>query len=128
MHLAPERELPREGVISIVGPGTGLGVALLLRGAASYRVIETEGGHIDFAPLDAIEDRILASLRERHRRVSVERLAAGMGLANIHAALASIDGRSVAHRDDKALWETALGGTDSLASAALARYCLCPER
>jgi glucokinase len=125
-HLCgPETGLPREGVISIVGPGTGLGVAQLVRRARSHEVIETEGGHIDFAPLDSIEDRILAELRKLHRRVSVERIVAGMGLANIHRALAAIEGRAVENRDEKALWTAALEGADSLASAALARYCLC---
>ena len=33
---------------------------------ARYRVQATEGGHIDFAPLDQIEDAILARLRKRH--------------------------------------------------------------
>lgn len=124
-HLCgPERPLPTEGMISIVGPGTGLGVAQLLRRDGRYEVIETEGGHIDFAPLDGVEDRILATLRKRYGRVSVERLAAGMGLPAIHEALAAIEGRAVAARDEKALWTAALEGTDSLAGAALARYCL----
>ena len=65
----PDRPLPEEGVISIVGPGTGLGVAQLLRRHGQAHVIETEGGHIDFAPLDSLEDRILAQLRTRYRRV-----------------------------------------------------------
>jgi glucokinase len=126
LHLCgPERALPQDGVISIIGPGTGLGVAQLVRRPGGYEVIETEGGHIDFAPLDSVEDRILADLRGRYRRVSVERLAAGMGLANIHQTLAAIEGRAVEARDEKALWTAALAGADSLAGAALARYCLC---
>lgn len=125
-HLrGPAGSLPSEGVISIVGPGTGLGVAQLLRHAGGgYDVIPTEGGHIDFAPLDAVEDRILAQLRARYRRVSVERLAAGMGLASIYEVLAGIEGRPVEVRDDNSLWTAALSGEDSLASAALARYLL----
>src|SRR5690242_14775171 len=80
-HLCgPERPLPPEGVTSVVGPGTGLGVAALLRRNGRYEVIETEGGHIDFAPLDVLEDRILTHLRRNFRRVSVERVAAGQGL------------------------------------------------
>jgi glucokinase len=125
-HLCgPETGLPREGVVTIMGPGTGLGVAQLLRRDGSYEVIETEGGHIDFAPLDSIEDRILADLRQRYRRVSVERLVAGMGLPHIHDVLAAIEGRPVQNRDEKELWTAALTGADSLATAALARYCLC---
>ena len=124
-HLCgPERPLPQEGVISIVGPGTGLGVAQLLRRGGRYHVIETEGGHIDFAPLDSLEDKILVQLRRRHRRVSVERVASGMGLANLYEALAAIEGRDLHYRDEKALWQAAMAGEDSLAAAAFDRFCL----
>lgn len=124
-HLCgPDVPLPSEGVISIVGPGTGLGVAALLRTPGRYHVIPTEGGHVDFAPLDGLEDAMLHRLRQRHRRVSVERVVAGPGLVEIHAALASIEGRAVEPRDDKALWALALAGEDSLAAAALDRFCM----
>jgi glucokinase len=124
-HLCgPERPLPENGIITIVGPGTGLGVAHLLRRDGHYHVMETEGGHIDFAPLDTLEDQILAHLRKRYRRVSVERVAAGMGLANIYDALCAIEDLNPAYHDDKELWTAALEGTDSLAAAALDRFCL----
>jgi glucokinase len=124
-HLCgPERPLPEQGVISIVGPGTGLGVAQLLGRGVRYQVVETEGGHIDFAPLDSLEDRILANLRVRHRRVSVERIASGMGLSNLYEALAAIEGRDVRLREDKALWQAAMTGEDSIAAAAFDRFCL----
>lgn len=120
----PDRSLPEEGVTSIVGPGTGLGVGQLLHRDGRYHVIETEGGHIDFAPLDDLEDAILRHLRRRFTRVSVERIAAGPGLANIHEALAAIEQRPVQSRDDNALWQAAMSGSDSLAAAALDRFCL----
>ena len=125
-HLCgPDRGLPEEGIVTVVGPGTGLGVAALLRGRdGSYQVIETEGGHVDFAPLDPLEDAILAALRRSFRRVSVERLISGRGLANIYESLASIEKRPSATRDDKELWDIALQGSDSLAAAALDRFCL----
>lgn len=124
-HLCgPDAPLADTGVISIVGPGTGLGVAHVLRTAGGYHVSATEGGHVDFAPLDGIEDAILAHLRKAHVRVSVERLVSGPGLAAIHGALAAIEGQAVPYRDDKTLWTAALSGTDSLASAALDRFCL----
>ena len=122
----PGRALPAEGLTTIVGPGTGLGVAALLRRRdGPYDVIETEGGHMDFAPLDSLEDRILVHLRNKFRRVSVERLISGRGLMNIYESLAAIEGRPLAIGDDKALWAAALAGSDSLASAALDRFCLC---
>ncbi|MFL6774124.1 MAG: glucokinase [Sphingomicrobium sp.] len=120
----PERSLPAEGIISIVGPGTGLGVAALLRRPDHYEVIETEGGHIDFAPLDSLEDKILKQLRRHFRRVSIERVASGQGLWNLYEALGAIEKRDLTFHDDKQLWPAALAGSDGLATAALDRLCL----
>jgi len=120
----PDRPLPDNGVISIVGPGTGLGVAALLRNNGRYDVIETEGGHIDFAPLDSLEDQILTQLRQSFRRVSVERIASGRGLWNLYEALSAIESKPVSVHDEKALWDAAMAGEDSLANAALDRLCL----
>lgn len=124
-HLAgPDRPLPAEGAVTVIGPGTGLGVAMLVRRAGHTLVLPTEGGHIDYAPLDSVEDRILQHLRANLRRVSVERIVAGPGLANIRAGLAAIEGRALAPLDDGALWAAALEGEDVLARAALDRWCL----
>jgi glucokinase len=128
-HLCgPEQPLPEEGVTTVVGPGTGLGVAQVLRRGGHYFVIETEGGHIDFAPLDKLEDAMIEPLRQRFRRVSTERVASGPGLTNIYGALASIEGPSPQMirppYDNKSLWTAALEGTDRLAAAALERFCL----
>jgi glucokinase len=124
-HLCgPDKPLPRTGIISIIGPGTGLGVAALLRKADGYEVIETEGGHVDFAPLDKLEDRILTELRRSFRRVSVERIASGRGLMNLYEALGAIESQPTTFHDEKDLWAAAMAGTDSLANAALDRLCL----
>jgi glucokinase len=124
-HLCgPKRPLGTEGTISIVGPGTGLGVAQVHRHDGKMLVVETEGGHTDFAPLDAIEDQILLRLRAQFRRVSTERLVSGPGLANIYKALAAIEGRPVTIEDDVTLWKKALAGEEVLAAAALERFCL----
>ncbi len=121
----PDVPLPSSGTISVIGPGTGLGVAHLWRdGIGGYHVQASEGGHIDFAPIDAIDDAILARLRKRHRRVSVERVVAGPGIIEIHQTLAAIEGRSVPESDDRSLWELGLSGKDSLAAAAVEHFCL----
>jgi glucokinase len=120
----PDVPLPEVGVISVVGPGTGLGVAHILRRDGRYFVNETEGGHIDFAPLDTIEDAILIRLRQRYRRVSTERLVSGPGLANIYEALAAIESKAAKLGDDKTLWADAIEGSDPLAAAALDRFCM----
>ena len=124
-HLCgPDGELPQTGVTSVVGPGTGLGVAQLMKAASGYHVIETEGGHVDFAPLDALEDKILEFLRRSFRRVSVERIACGTGLVNLYNAIAAIEGKAVPHPEHKAIWTAALEGSDPLAIVALDRFFL----
>lgn len=121
----PNVPLADAGSFTIIGPGTGLGVAQLLRAQGEYHVIETEGGHIGFAPLDPLEDQLLATLRLQLERVSVERIISGPGLANLYGAMAAIEGRKAPLLEGEAIWEVALAGTDTLAVAALDRFFRC---
>jgi glucokinase len=80
----------KEGPISIIGAGTGLGVALLhtikISGKTKTQplVTATEGGHVDFAPTDDSQMQLLSYLRKKHHRVSVERVLSGPGLTSIY--------------------------------------------
>ncbi|WP_370177644.1 glucokinase [Alteriqipengyuania sp.] len=124
-HLCgPQQPLPDKGVISIIGPGTGLGVAYVLRADGSYHVVETEGGHMEYSPLDSTEDAILQRLRKQFTRVSVERVVSGPGLVAIYEALAALEHRAVESVEDRELWTRALEGSDSLAAAAFDRFSL----
>ncbi len=125
LHLTgPDQPLPATGTISVLGPGTGLGVAHLWRGPQGTHVQATEGGHLDFAPIDAFEDALLARLRARHGRVSTERIVSGPGLIPIAETLAAMAGQSFTPSDDAALWQAGLSGSDALAVKAIDRFCL----
>ncbi len=130
VHLTgPDQPLGESGTISVIGPGTGLGVAQLWRdanegGGCAYHVQATEGGHIDFAPLDSIEDAILARLRKRHNRVSVERVVSGPAIVDIYETLAAMENRAITELSDIELWTRGTSGNDSLAAAAVDRFCL----
>jgi len=126
LHLAgPEDPLPETGTISVLGPGTGLGVAHFHRiSPTHYHVQATEGGHGDFAPLDSIEDTILARLRQRHTRVSNERVVSGPAIVDIYQTLAAMEGRAVIEQSDVDIWTAGTSGEDSLAAAAVDRFCL----
>ncbi len=78
--------------VLVIGPGTGLGQALLVPAASGDRVIPTEGGHVAFAPYDDEEIEVLRFVRREHKRVSIERLLSGRGLVNIHRALCALAG------------------------------------
>ena len=126
IHMTgPEGPLPPTGRLTVLGPGTGLGVAHLYREPdGTYRVSATEGGHVDFAPLDSIEDAILARLRKRHTRVSVERVVAGPAISDIYQTLAAMEHKAVPEIDDIEIWTKGMSGEDSLAAAAVDRFCL----
>ncbi|MBH0112228.1 glucokinase [Novosphingobium sp. YJ-S2-02] len=128
VHLAgPDTALPAKGTLSVLGPGTGLGVAHVWRGGGkSYHVQATEGGHIDFAPLDLVDDAILARLRKRHNRVSVERVVSGPAIVDIYETLASMQHTPLVEKTDIEIWTagTSESREDPLANAAVDRFCL----
>jgi glucokinase len=124
VHIAgPDKPLPERGTVSVIGPGTGLGVAHFHRFPGGYHVQSTEGGHIDFAPLDDIDDRMLAKLRKEHRRVSTERVHSGPGIWEIYQALAAVEKRPIEPADDRTIWQRGIAREDSLAAAAIDRFC-----
>lgn len=72
-----------------LGAGTGMGVAWLIWQGDHYDMSPSEGGHMDLASGDELQDRLLAYLRHRLGHVSVERVLSGPGLTNIFNFLQS---------------------------------------
>ncbi len=77
------------GPIALIGAGTGLGHGYLLWSGDRYEVYPSEGGHVDFAPTDAIQRDLLAHLSGELGRVSFERIVSGPGIARIYRFLRS---------------------------------------
>lgn len=118
----PKTPLPGDGSITIAGPGTGFGVALLARRDRQITVVETEGGHIQFAPANEIEQLVQDHLRQRHGRVSIERVLCGGGLRVFASALAQIEGQPLQAENDSIAWVSALSGNDPRWRNALLHY------
>jgi len=117
-HLCgPDVPLPAEHAVSVIGPGTGLGVAVLQRPRGRVTVLETEGGHIHFAPLDARERQVSEAIAVKYGRTSIERVVAGPGLGDIVRTFAPADARI-----DGDLWASALAGDEPLTRDALTLY------
>ncbi|WP_257384919.1 glucokinase [Tahibacter caeni] len=105
--------------VAVVGPGTGLGAgALLLRGGQAI-VLETEGGHLGFAPGTDEEDAILHYLRREFGRVSNERLLCGSGLVNLYGALCQIRTSPRLATTPERVMQSALDGSDATAVRAV---------
>ena len=111
------------GPVSVVGPGTGLGVALLVPAVPRWIVVATEGGHTGFAPADAREDDLLRFLRARQGFVEAESLLSGRGLSAIHAFLCAREGRAAQPLAPAEVSGAALDGSDPLCVDA-ARWLL----
>ena len=118
---------PLKGPVTIIGPGTGLGVALLVGDEArGWQPVETEGGHVSFAPLGDEEQAIARWLTAQFGRTSNERVLCGAGLAHVDAVLrgATHDvATKVTLREPKDIVAAALEGHDVAARRALARFC-----
>lgn len=111
------------GVIGLLGPGTGLGVSgLVPTGPDRWVTLATEGGHASFSPSDERELQVLRYAWRHYSHVSAERLVSGPGLELIAQALA--DGS----RQDLPLpaaevVRRALSGEDALCVQALDCFC-----
>ncbi|MCF7222891.1 glucokinase [Marilutibacter chinensis] len=125
VHLYGPVDPPGHGPVSVLGPGTGLGVGMLAGSVqAGWQVVETEGGHASFAPLGEEEEAIARWLAARHGRVSNERLLCGQGLSCIDAVLrGEPPGREATMRAPADVVALALDGHDQAARRALARFC-----
>lgn len=84
LHTLQHGKPQPDALAAIIGAGTGLGVSLLQQKNGKTAVIHTEGGHVDFAPSDDLQQELLAHLRRRFHRVSNERVVSGIGIENIY--------------------------------------------
>jgi glucokinase len=87
VEVLHEGEADSGGNVALIAAGTGLGIALLPRVDGRLVPRASEGGHADFAPRNAGEQRLAGALIEEYGRVDVERVVSGPGLANIHRIL-----------------------------------------
>jgi glucokinase len=124
--IGPEpRALPQVngGRFAILGPGTGLGVAGLRFHRGEPIVIESEGGHIGFAPLTAFEIEVLRVLQRRFPRVSAERLISGAGLLNLYGAVCAIENAPAVLATPQAITAEADRDRDGRAARAVGLLC-----
>ena len=73
-----------EATCVVVGAGSGLGLAWLERERDQSSAYSTEGGHIDFAPVNRQQIELLGLLMQRYSHVSYERVLSGNGLVAIY--------------------------------------------
>jgi glucokinase len=112
------------GVIGLIGPGTGLGVSgLVPSGGDRWVTLASEGGHVNFAPGDERELRILQHAWKTHPRVSAERLLSGPGHELIYQALAAEASRPSSPPASAEIVRRARHGDDPLCRETVDCFC-----
>jgi glucokinase len=131
VHLGggtPHPEAPK----AVLGAGTGLGAGFLVHCGASYRVVASEAGHMDFAPRGPQQTRLADYLAAHRGGAYVENVLSGRGLANLYAFLRDSEGlaeapdvRTAMEREDPAavISSRALAGADPLCDRTLDLFC-----
>jgi glucokinase len=115
----------KDAPIVVLGPGTGLGQALVMPVAGSWQVIPTEGGHQAFAPVSEREQAILALLQRSVVYVSFETLVSGPGLDRIYRSICALDGIGIRLAGAPEIGPAAVAGDDPAAVEAAEILSLC---
>lgn len=107
----------------LLGPGTGLGAALVVDQGGRVGVQPSEAGHAQLAGNTPFELDVVRLLQARFGHVASERVFSGPGLINLYQALCEL-------RDVQPRWHTpadlvdaADAGNDLLASECVALFC-----
>ncbi len=84
----------KDSAILVAGPGTGFGVGYLLPVSDGWHVMTTEGGHQAYSPQTDRELELLKNLRSKSGFVTLEKVASGSGLPDVHEAVCKRHGEN----------------------------------
>lgn len=116
-------DVPRHGAaMAVLGPGTGLGVAGLLRGSMGDIAVAGEGGHVSFAPQTRQDFEIVEGLKVDIDFVSAEHLISGPGLVTLYQTLGAKAGQPVAQITPEAIVDRARSGSDVIADSTISLF------
>ncbi len=105
----------------VIGPGTGLGVAAVLRHDERWLPVASEGGHAGIGPQTAVDAAFWPHLGES--RFSAEDLLSGRGLSRLYRAVGASAGGAASGDDSPSrVTELGLAGQDQTAAAAIRMF------
>ena len=117
----PDENKPK----AIIGPGTGLGMATLIKHpCGDYYSIPSEGGRSSFPPVNDEEIELWKFVRKRFSHVSAERFLSGPGLQLIFEGLSSINKKAIEKLPTPSeIVEMGINGTNFLCKQTLDIFC-----
>ena len=108
---------------AVFGPGTGLGVAGVIRHQGKWLPLPSEGGHVNLAPTNALEADIIKAAMKRHPQVSAEVFISGPGLVHLYKALADVLGVAPSDVSPADITSNALAKSDPVCLQTLEVFC-----
>lgn len=106
--------------MAVLGPGTGLGCAGLIRTPAGrWLPLAGEGGHMTLAAQTPLEAEVIAVARREYPHISAERFVSGTGLPLLYRSLAIVRGETADPAQDTGEEIGKAIGTSALAAATI---------
>ena len=103
----------------VLGPGTGLGVAGLIKIADRWYPIPGEGGHMDVGPRSERDYEIFPHIETIGGRVSGEQILCGRGLVNVYRAVCAVENVATTVTEPAQVTAAAFAGNDRQATEAV---------
>lgn len=75
---------------AVIGPGTGLGQAIIASRGGTATIVASEGGHDEFGPQNERQIELLEFLKRKFGHVSYERICSGPGILNVYEFIKSM--------------------------------------
>lgn len=116
-------EKVKDGPVSVMGPGTGFGVAMLVKQEDLHQIIASEGGHISFVPNGEKELKVWAALMASMGRVTVETFLSGVGIMRIYRELCHIHDITPLNYEPSTISNRALDHADPICLETLEVFC-----
>jgi len=107
----------------VVGPGTGLGAAVLMPGLPQPGILGTEAGHAALAPRTFLELQIVRQLGGGITHVPNEQILSGPGLLTLYRVLCDIRSTPVRFTTPVQVTAAALDGSDVIATECIDTFC-----
>ncbi len=114
---------PDNAALATVGPGTGLGGAVLRWVNGLPIACDGEPGHAGVSPATELELEIFRTLLPKFGNVYAELLVSGAGLVRLYQAIARIDGADPQDLSPADVSSRAIEGSDKLCVQALETFC-----
>ena len=118
-----ESDFEGEYTKAVLGPGTGLGVGLLVRAGGKWIPVAGEGGHVDLGARNDREALVWRNLETIEGRISAEQAVCGYGLVNLYTACCKADGVVARFVTPAEVSNAAMDGDSKQAVEALSLFC-----